>query len=168
MFVCLRAPLNTENEGYKWWEINRKAKKNKDNEKQLKESAQKVLNMISQLKTQYGITSGKVIIGGFSQGAILSNYLLARYPEQVNGIISISGRMPSIAQLPSPASLKGKGVLLIHGKADDVIKIAEGDQVAAFFKKYTATLVYRKHNDKHLINDYALGIITNWLRLYLK
>ena len=41
------------------------------------------------------VPSNKIILGGFSQGAAMSMYVGLQYPEQLAGIIALSGYLPS-------------------------------------------------------------------------
>jgi phospholipase/carboxylesterase len=52
-----------------------------------------IVAYIREVTEQYGISPEQVYLMGFSQGAIMSYYMLWRSPELIGGIIALSGRL---------------------------------------------------------------------------
>lgn len=164
IFVCARAPISNGDNSFKWYKIDRNAQPTKEDKEGAAASMQKVLLLMAQLKSQYK-TNGKVILGGFSQGAILSNAILAQHPQNVQGIISLSGRLMNgiVPVSKSPAIYKKIKVLQIHGTQDQVITIDKGNKVAEWLQKIGVQHQYKKLAMAHEINPEALEIIRVWL-----
>ena len=73
----------------------------------------------------------KVIISGFSQGAVLAYVIAARHPEAVAYAFPIAGRMPR--PLLPREGVRTAPVYALHGTADPVIEIdAAREAIAAF------------------------------------
>ncbi|MCX8961219.1 phospholipase [Erwinia psidii] len=73
-----------------------------------------------------------VILAGFSQGAIMALDALVSGRWPVAGVVAFSGRL---ASPPPYNAVKDTPVLLIHGRADDVIPCAESETAAATLRE---------------------------------
>lgn len=69
----------------------------------------------------------RVILAGFSQGAIMAMDALIRADYPLAGVVAFSGRLASPLPLRPPA---GSAAVLIHGKADQVIPWQESQKAA--------------------------------------
>lgn len=69
----------------------------------------------------------RVILAGFSQGAIMAMDALIRGRYPLAGVVAFSGRLASPLPLQPQA---GSAALLIHGKADPVISWQESQKAA--------------------------------------
>ena len=81
-------------------------------------------------------TRGRVIIAGFSQGAVLTYYLATHHPDQVYGAAPIAGLLPKplwpeklTASHPAPA------IRAIHGAQDNSVFTASAEQSVAYLAK---------------------------------
>ena len=70
----------------------------------------------------HGLTSDKLILVGFSQGAMLSLHVGLRRATPPAGIIGFSGSLAGPEHLPSEVT-GTPPVLLVHGDADDVVPV---------------------------------------------
>jgi phospholipase/carboxylesterase len=87
-----------------------------------------------------GLTADRLVLLGFSQGAMMSLHVAPRRDKQVAGIVAISGRLLRPDALAVEARVKPP-VLLIHGDQDPVVPFSDmakaGDAlVAAGFPTY--------------------------------
>ncbi len=87
-----------------------------------------------------GLTPDRLILLGFSQGAMMAMHVAPRRAEPVAGIVAISGRLLRPELLATEAVVKPP-VLLIHGDQDPVVPFGDmaraGDHlVAAGFQTF--------------------------------
>lgn len=84
-------------------------------------SRQRLIHFISELQSRYGIPATRTLIGGFSQGGIMSASLALTVPACVRGFVILSGRiLPEIGPLIASAEeLKHLAALVVHGDADN-------------------------------------------------
>ncbi len=75
-----------------------------------------------------GLTPDRLVLLGFSQGAMISLHIAPRRPLPVAGVIAISGRLVVPERLAAETVARPP-VLLIHGDADPVVPF--GDMAAA-------------------------------------
>jgi len=70
-----------------------------------------------------GLAADRLVLFGFSQGAMMSLQVAPRRAEPVAGIVACSGRLVGPERLASEAVSKPP-VLLMHGDRDDVVPFA--------------------------------------------
>lgn len=103
-------------------------------------SADLVDVMLDELLEEHALSADRLILLGFSQGAMLSFHAAPRRAEPVAGIVGISGRLLVPERLQAE-TLSKPPVLLVHGDEDDVVPFesmgAAGQALqAAGFKVY--------------------------------
>lgn len=79
---------------------------------------------IDQVLHDEGLTADRLILLGFSQGAMMSLHVAPRRDTAIAGVVAISGRLLEPMALAAEAKVKPE-VLLIHGDADDVVPFGE-------------------------------------------
>eukprot|EP00397_Hematodinium_sp_SG-2012_P024869 GEMP01025932.1.p1 GENE.GEMP01025932.1~~GEMP01025932.1.p1 ORF type:complete len:162 (+),score=38.24 GEMP01025932.1:579-1064(+) len=84
----------------------------------IRASAKDIHSMIDKLEKEKGIPPEKVIVGGFSQGALLAMHAALTYPRKVAGAVSFSGWLSDFDVHESNAQTP---VLWIHGTLDPVV-----------------------------------------------
>lgn len=81
-----------------------------------------------------GLTPDRLVLVGFSQGAMMSMHVAPRRDKEVAGIVAISGRLLRPELLAAEAKVKPP-VLLIHGDQDPVVPFSDmgkaGDALTA-------------------------------------
>lgn len=70
-----------------------------------------------------GLTLGDVVLGGFSQGAMMALYTGIRFEVPLAGILAFSGKMVDVDQAANVIKSKPP-VCLVHGEVDDVVPLA--------------------------------------------
>ncbi|MFO0709345.1 MAG: alpha/beta fold hydrolase [Sandaracinus sp.] len=72
----------------------------------------------------------RVVLGGFSQGALLALDLAAHDPRRLAGLVLLSGALMDKAELvPLLASRRGLPVRMTHGRRDDVLPMARAEDL---------------------------------------
>jgi phospholipase/carboxylesterase len=88
---------------------------------------------VSQLVTtlaQQRPTTGRAVVCGFSQGAILTYALSLRHPDQIELAVPISGMLPApLWPERGPGDLRFPSVLALHGTSDPVIRFGVDEQL---------------------------------------
>lgn len=95
----------------------------------LNESSHLVSDMI------FHLNSKKLVLGGFSQGAMVATEIGLNQPEDIAGLILLSGALLDEANWTKKSSaLKGKRVLQSHGMQDSVIPFAASQKLNEMLK----------------------------------
>jgi phospholipase/carboxylesterase len=103
-------------------------------------SAADVDRFLDERLADEGLLPDRLVLVGFSQGAMMSLHVAPRRPEPVAGVVAISGRLLRPEALAEEARVKPP-VLLIHGDQDPVVPFTDmgkaGDAlVAAGFQTF--------------------------------
>ena len=85
-------------------------------------SRRTLLEFVSEAMEKYEVTASKTVMGGFSQGGLMSIDVGYRTPSPLAGIVCLSGATYEV-EMPDFASRKSMPVLVAHGTEDDVIPV---------------------------------------------
>lgn len=104
----------------------------------------------------------RVVLAGFSQGAIMAMDALVRGDYPLAGVVAFSGRLAS----PQPLQpLADSAALLIHGKADPVISWTESQKAAdALGASGVKVEVSLEENVQHTITVSGIRTATAYLK----
>jgi predicted esterase len=132
-FVLPTAPVQpvTLNNGYRmtsWHDIKSLSNINDEDFEGLDESLDAVRAIVAEESKRDGMSSDKIVIGGFSQGAAMSLLLGYTYPETLAGIVAFSGYLPRYQKFKDllHESNKKTPAYVGHGTADEVVKLKAG------------------------------------------
>jgi phospholipase/carboxylesterase len=86
------------------------------------ESRDKLIGLLSEAGKQFGLTADRFVLGGFSQGAILTTDVALRLKKAPAGLCILSGALTNEAQWRPLASERGPlTVLQSHGQHDSIL-----------------------------------------------
>jgi phospholipase/carboxylesterase len=115
-----------------------------------------------------GLMPDRLVLVGFSQGAMMSLHVAPRRPAKIAGVVAISGRLLHPERLAGHARVKPP-VLLMHGDQDPVVPFSDmakaGDAlVAAGFPTYGHVMQGAGHG----IAPDGLGVALQFIKERLK
>ena len=118
IWLCPNAPDRTPIGGFQWFDLS------DISQRELDTGAEKagpwVIEFISQALEYYNIPPENLIIGGFSQGAMMSFYTALRLETAPTAVLAFSGALTSENSLDS--ELKSRPpVFICHGEADPIV-----------------------------------------------
>ncbi len=70
-----------------------------------------------------GVTADRIVLAGFSQGAMMALHVAPRRAVQVAGVVAIAGRLLTPERLGQ--AVTKPPVLLVHGDLDDVVPFGD-------------------------------------------
>lgn len=120
-----------------------------------------VFKMISSMKFQWK----DLIIGGFSQGAMLATEVFLKAPETPAGLICLSGTLlsePSWNEL-APAR-KGSTIFMSHGEIDQVLPHKGSINLQKFFEKHEIKTQFASFRGAHEIPVAVLNKMTSYIK----
>lgn len=168
--LSIRAPGSTAFGGASWFDIGMHADGSLQfNAEQALSSAQGVIQLIETMRSTGTITEGQIILGGFSQGASISNLITLSSPKLIKGLLIMSGRLTEgiKALLKDAESLRGLPVFAGHGTQDEVIPIEFGRQIVSFWEALPVHLEHYEYAMGHEINQAELLHIQAWFERHL-
>lgn len=96
------------------------------------------------------IDPSRIAIAGLSAGAMGALELFATDPAPWCGCVAVSG-VPLERFDPTPGSLRGRRIHIVHGRADVRISAARVDQVVASLRRAGATIARHDLEGGHLV-----------------
>jgi phospholipase/carboxylesterase len=93
----------------------------------------KVFNMIENLKTPWN----KIVLGGFSQGAMLATDIYLSAPEKPQGLILFSGALINKPEWKEKISNRSGGTFFqSHGQSDAILSHKGAQQLEGFLNQF--------------------------------
>jgi len=158
--ISLRAPFQTGYGGYAWfgleplpdggWIIE---------EEQAESSLEILLGDLAELRAQAG---SKLIVGGFSQGAMMAASALLARPDLIDAAWLMSGRyLPFLDREPEQSP--SRPVLVQHGTYDELVAVEEGREFCEVLRAHGHDVRYQEYAMGHQIGYESLRDADEWL-----
>ncbi len=123
-------------------------------------SALIAVDMVVERVTQVGIPEERIILLGFSQGAVLAGEYAARHPKRYGGVVMFSGGLfgPDDEMYPYEGDMAGTPVFIGCSDVDFHIPIQRLHDSAAIFKRLGADVTERIYSGMgHEVNEDELA-----------
>lgn len=104
---------------------------------------------------------------GFSQGAILNIGLGIFYPNWLDTVVILSGRLPEFYVEEAKKNLVDKKVktnfFISQGKKDPLFAPTVGQKIAKFLGEYSDNVAYHEYSSGHTVDRQAPRDIYDWI-----
>ncbi|MEN9354782.1 MAG: hypothetical protein RL318_2107 [Fibrobacterota bacterium] len=140
--VLVRAPTPYFG-GFSWYDFENPANIARD-----LEASRKALG---ELLDHLAIPASQLLLGGFSQGAVMTLEMTVRAAAPWAGSLAISGYMPLWKEYPAAfgAGLSGQRILATHGPWDPVLSYETSKKHMTFLKENGAPLEFETFDKAH-------------------
>ena len=109
------------------------------------------------VREELGLAANQIVLGGFSQGAMMAVEMALHLPEKPAGLCLFSGASVNETQWrEKQAALAGIPVFQSHGQYDPILPIAEGERLSRFLTEGGAKLTWAEFRGQHEIPPSAL------------
>jgi phospholipase/carboxylesterase len=165
--AAVRAPHRYNWGGYAWFEVAFGPSGPESNETQVEASLTQLVDYLRSLPDRLGTDPARTILGGFSQGAMMSLGVALREPSLARKLLLLSGLlMPSFqsAAQGSGVSLGGAEAFVTHGTHDPLLPASEGRRMAEFMRSLGADVDFREYPMAHEVSQQCLRDVAEWLR----
>jgi phospholipase/carboxylesterase len=108
---------------------------------------------IAALEAERGVTRERLLIGGFSQGAMLTTEIALHAERPFAGLVGISGNLLSAERWAEAAPRSGPSLhaFLAHGRQDPVLPFAGAEALRLLLEKAGASVTWVPHGGQHEI-----------------
>ena len=106
--------------GYRWFPI--QSASEQEIERGVSHAATGLHRYLDEQKQSLGLSESKVILGGFSQGAILALHVGLRRSQELGGVLAYSGFLSGRQHLGEITSRPH--VVLVHGQNDPIVPVS--------------------------------------------
>jgi phospholipase/carboxylesterase len=125
-----------------------------------------VAQAVQDAGAQLGVPAERIVVGGFSQGGIMSLSLLLTRPELLHAAMVMHSRLlPEVLPLLAPAEqLRGRELWVSHGTEDTMIPLANAHQIRDSAAAWPIALTYREYPGGHELRPAELREAMAWLQ----
>lgn len=189
-YVFPTAPTATGYGGFQWFAFDPR-----NIVSTVKASRQQITNMLQALTERYNLPTNRILLSGFSQGAMMTLDVGLRYRgkdgQRLAGLAAFSGMLlvesSSLLNIMSgdyksvyanvigdtEAALKAAAtdkipVLIVHGTADGVVPIEADRASVELMKKHGINVQYVEFNYGHDISPDTLAVVKQFLATIFK
>jgi phospholipase/carboxylesterase len=164
IIAAARAPYTLQPGSYAWYHIEFVPGDFIMNEEEAESSRKLLSQFIQDATREYDADPKRVFIGGFSQGAIMSEFVSLVNPELVAGAVLMSGRtLPLLRRLSLDGAVKSLPMFVQHGEFDQVIPIKHGRDTRDFLSSLSVPFEYHEYAMAHQISEESLSDVDAWL-----
>ena len=129
---------------------------------------EKLAAFVQEAMDQYHVRAGQAVLGGFSQGGMMTYRLGLTKPDLFRGITVLSGRVPDpkrlLTRLPDS---RGQAIFITHGTADTLIPVEEGRQARRLLEAKGYAPEYREYEMAHEVTQEVIADLSRWIRSVL-
>jgi phospholipase/carboxylesterase len=116
------------------------------------------------LAEETGIPPERTVIGGFSQGAVMSWALgLGRGRPRPAGIIALSGFIPTVERFKVDLTPPLPPVAIGHGTLDPVISVEWGRKAKKLLERAGAEVLYKESPMPHSVDPSYVAELQSWV-----
>jgi phospholipase/carboxylesterase len=160
--VTPRGPLTLPPGGYHWYAVRRIGYPDPST---FHTTYPLLTDWLDSFLESHGVPPERAVLGGFSQGAVMS-YALALGPERPRpaAILAFSGFIPTVEGFELDLSkAEGLPVAIGHGEYDPIIGVEWGRDARERLEAAGARLTYRESPMPHAIDPGYLRELSGWV-----
>ncbi|MDR3712959.1 MAG: hypothetical protein P4L51_09110 [Puia sp.] len=148
---------------YAWYQVGFSTGKPVINEEQERRSRELLLQFVRQARQEY--RPEEIFLGGFSQGAIMSYSIGLTHPEEIDGILALSGRILAEIKpfVKKSERLQRLRVFIAHGLHDTTLPVSYAREAREYLLREGITPGYHEYNTGHQIDERLLTDLVDWL-----
>ena len=146
--------------GYSWFEGFPPTKES------LAPSRKLLLDFIDATLQRYPTPEGKIVIAGFSQGALMSLDAGFRTSQKLAGVVAMSGAIFE-PDLPDLAARKDLPVLVVHGTLDELLNVNLGRRARRVLEDHGVNVEYHEFPMGHQVSEASMAVVAEFLERHL-
>ena len=165
--LSLQAPIAMGPQAYGWFMFSVQSDGSRQIDEAQEQASRALLAQTLQAASeQLGIPPERVVVGGFSQGGIMSLSVLLTQPQLLGAVCIWHSRLlPQVVPLQAPlAQWQGRSAWVSHGTQDQVIALDSAHQIRDHLQALGVTLDYREYPCPHTIHAQELQDSMQWLQ----
>jgi phospholipase/carboxylesterase len=166
-FVFPNAPQQpvTINNGYvmpAWYDITSLDINQRNDKAGMTTSMQAVEKLIAHEESR-GIPADKIVLAGFSQGAVIALLTGLNFPQRLAGILAMSGYLPDAHPAINLANQQTP-IFMAHGKQDTVVPYTAGLTSYDVLQQQGLNISWHSYAMAHSVCEQETRDIASWLR----
>jgi len=168
LVISVRAPITLRPGSYAWFPTRFTDRGPVADTEQAEASRRKLVEFLDWATQEYNVDPKRVVLAGFSQGAIISASVALTEPEKVKAAVLMSGRiLPEVLPLVASSDRRNKtSFLIIHGTDDEVLPVTHGRSSRETLRSLGIEPDYHEFPMAHTISDESLSLAVGWIRKF--
>ncbi len=160
--VCPRGPLSLPPGGAHWYVVRRVGFPDRETFDPIYARAAAWLDALPEA---LGVPIERTVLGGFSQGAVMSHALaLSPGRPAPAGVLALSGFVPTVdGWAPDLPARAGLPVTIAHGRRDPVIPVELGRAARDLLEAGGLDVTYRESDVGHQIEPHGVPDLVAWV-----
>ncbi len=126
------------------------------------ESRKLILDFLEAVTQRYPTSEGKIIVSGFSQGALMALDTGFRTTQKLAGIVAMSGALHE-GDLPDLDSHREIPVLLVHGTNDELIPVTAARRARRVLEDHGIVAEYHEFAMGHQVTEESMAVVANFI-----
>jgi len=161
----------TVNGGYvmrAWYDITGAELVRREDENGLRASQLEVEAFIAREKAR-GVPASHIVLAGFSQGCAMTIQAGLRHPEQLAGLLCLSGYVPLSSKLPTERSdvALSTPIFMAHGRHDNVVPFNRAEMSRDLLVSMGCQVEWHEYAMQHSVCLEEVQAISAWLKKVL-
>jgi len=168
LVISARAPFPRGKDRYKWYDLKFTQTGRITNYEDIKKSRDLLQQFLNQIQKKHAVDSDRIVMGGFSQGAIMSFYMGLLHPEAVAGIACFSGDILEGLEKELRPSTQHKNLkaFVSHGQNDPTLPYSEALAAKQLLDSIGVKGTYSFDQVKHTISGQHFKDFQKWLKQF--
>jgi phospholipase/carboxylesterase len=166
MVVSARGTGQSAPDTYNWYTIDRSTGKTIYDAKEVEKSRLIIGKFIDEICQNYGADTNRVVVSGFSQGAMMSAVVGLTMPEKVSAFGMFGGRILEEikTQIAPLEQRKYLNAIVLHGISDDRVPIQNARDCKENLEKWGVKHQYLEfEGEGHTISQGMLEAFVGWM-----
>ena len=165
LVYALRAPYVISPGKYTWYEADLSTGTPTIRFDEAEKSRALIISFINGVRKKLGLSTDKVIVGGFSQGGVMSYNLGLTSPDLIKGIFILGSRLQAeIRSFIRPADeLKDLKIFIGHGTEDRVLSLSHAHEAAGYLRQLGLHPELHEYQAGHTIVPEMVKDLMKWM-----
>lgn len=115
---------------------------------------QRVIELLDALEDEFGVESDRIVLGGFSQGAMLAMDVALHDPRPLAGVVLLSGTLVDSEEwTPHMSTRRGLPVFQSHGTEDAILPFAPAEELASLLREHAVDVRFLPFRGRHEVTS---------------
>ena len=167
VYVCPNAPLSVQlgpgMVGYAWTPPG-----GSGSPEQVRSAEEMLATLLEEVMERYSVERGNIILGGFSQGGMMTYRIGLSDPDTFSGLLVLSARVsgPEILRARLPIE-RSQPIFISHGTEDSMISVDDAHKSLEFLEAEGYSPEYHEYRMGHAISQEVLDDAVPWIKRVL-
>ncbi|MBA2350287.1 MAG: alpha/beta hydrolase fold domain-containing protein [Burkholderiales bacterium] len=152
-----------------WYDISDQNMARREDEAGIRKS-QGMIDQLIEHEIERGISPGKIVLAGFSQGGAIALQAGLRSTQRLAGILALSTYLPLGQTLATERHRENHGlpIFMAHGTYDNVIPLSIATDSCGILQEHCYAVEWHEYPMPHSVNNEEIADIDAWLGRVLK